>query len=37
MSLSKREFLQVLSCAAAAGLPIAQHAEAATDKAEEQL
>jgi len=37
MSLSKRDFLQVLSCAAVAGLPLGRHAEAATDKAEEQL
>jgi sulfur-oxidizing protein SoxB len=37
MSLSKRDFLQVLSCAAVAGLPLGRHAEAAADKAEEQL
>lgn len=37
MSLSKRDFLQVLGCAAAAGLPLAQVAEAAPDKAEAQL
>jgi sulfur-oxidizing protein SoxB len=37
MSLSKRDFLQVLSCAAVAGMPLGRHAEAATDKAEEQL
>ncbi|MGQ3055088.1 MAG: thiosulfohydrolase SoxB [Roseateles sp.] len=37
MSLSKRDFLQVLSCAAAAGLPLAREAEAATDRAEGRL
>ncbi len=37
MSLSKRDFLQVLGCAAAAGLPLAQVAEAAPEKAEAQL
>ena len=37
MSLSKRDFLQLLGCAAAAGLPLAQAAEAASDKAESQL
>ncbi|CAM3668306.1 thiosulfohydrolase SoxB [Roseateles saccharophilus] len=37
MSLSKRDFLQVLSCAAVAGLPLAREAEAATDKAEAAL
>jgi S-sulfosulfanyl-L-cysteine sulfohydrolase len=37
MSLSKRDFLQVLSCAAVAGLPLGRHAEAATEQAEEQL
>jgi sulfur-oxidizing protein SoxB len=37
MSLSKRDFLQVLGCAAAAGLPLAQMAEAAPEKAEAQL
>ncbi|MBV8037672.1 thiosulfohydrolase SoxB [Roseateles sp.] len=37
MSLSKRDFLQVLSCAAVAGLPLAREAEAATDKAEARL
>ncbi|MFT7771731.1 thiosulfohydrolase SoxB [Roseateles sp.] len=34
MSLSKREFLQMLSCAAVAGMPLARHAEAATGEAE---
>lgn len=37
MSLSKRDFLQVLSCAAVAGMPLAREAEAASDKAESQL
>lgn len=37
MSLSKRDFLQVLGCAAAAGLPLTQVAEAAPEKAEAQL
>ncbi|HEY1132060.1 MAG TPA: thiosulfohydrolase SoxB [Roseateles sp.] len=37
MSLSKRDFLQVLSCAAVAGMPLGRHAEAATSLAEEQL
>ena len=37
MSLSKRDFLQLLSCAAVAGLPLAREAEAAADKAEGQL
>ncbi|WP_422013357.1 thiosulfohydrolase SoxB [Roseateles sp.] len=37
MSLSKRDFLQVLSCAAVAGMPLGRHAEAATARAEEQL
>jgi sulfur-oxidizing protein SoxB len=37
MPLSKRDFLQVLSCAAVAGMPLAREAEAASDKAESQL
>ncbi|MFG6487782.1 thiosulfohydrolase SoxB [Roseateles sp. BYS78W] len=37
MSLSKRDFLQVLGCAAAAGLPLSQVAEASTEKAEARL
>jgi sulfur-oxidizing protein SoxB len=37
MSLSKRDFLQLLSCAAVAGLPLGRHAEAATAQAEEKL
>ncbi len=37
MSLSKREFLQVLSCAAVAGMPLAREAEAATEQAEGRL
>ncbi|KQV59547.1 thiosulfohydrolase SoxB [Pelomonas sp. Root1217] len=37
MSLSKRDFLQVLSCAAVAGMPLGREAEAASDKAESQL
>ena len=37
MSLSKRDFLQVLSCAAVAGLPLASEAEAATEQAEGRL
>ena len=37
MSLSKRDFLQLLGCAAAAGLPLGRAAEAAPDKAESQL
>ncbi|HET9644041.1 MAG TPA: thiosulfohydrolase SoxB [Burkholderiaceae bacterium] len=37
MSLSKRDFLQVLSCAAVAGMPLARHAQAAAPEAEERL
>lgn len=37
MSLSKRDFLQVLGCAAAAGMPLAQVAEATPEKAQAQL
>ncbi|TXI23208.1 MAG: thiosulfohydrolase SoxB, partial [Roseateles sp.] len=37
MTLSKRDFLQVLGYAAAAGLPLARVAEAAPEKAEAQL
>jgi sulfur-oxidizing protein SoxB len=37
MSLSKRDFLQVLSCAAVAGLPLGRQAEAAAEQAEEKL
>jgi len=37
MTLSKRDFLQVLGCAAAAGLPLARVAEAAPETAEAQL
>ncbi|HEV6967690.1 thiosulfohydrolase SoxB [Roseateles sp.] len=37
MSLSKRDFLQVLGCAAAAGLPLARTAQAAPAKAEAEL
>ncbi|OWQ83800.1 thiosulfohydrolase SoxB [Roseateles aquatilis] len=37
MSLSKREFLQVLSCAAVAGMPLGREAEAASSAAEERL
>jgi sulfur-oxidizing protein SoxB len=37
MALSKRDFLQVLSCAAVAGMPLGREAEASTEKAEAQL
>ena len=37
MSLSKRDFLQLLPCAAVAGMPLGREAEAAADKAESRL